>query len=190
MSEQRLDIIDDILTEFCTNSYGGGVVGEANASYIQRRFPHLVVQQRVYRLGDTIALARGVTMDTEGMVELEEYLLAHKESEYSIMDDETYSEVLSEKQLACVVEYAYETIGWGNPDEQGFAVDIAWEAIAKYGSYFEEYESVVLIHESDESEQAMLEYCKRKANTYMAHYYSGAQHAPEYCSYCEDAKNL
>lgn len=172
----KIDRANELLGRYCAGGYSSGLLGEANAKWLEDNFPGLVRVYDIYRLGPTACLLDGADEDEPRLDELLEVL--ENLEDYPVIDENYLSDLIAEAEHKCVEDYAFD---WEIPAE------FIWNAVYELQSYFE-WEQDYAYYVGD------LEELKAKAfelgQTWSAHYNSEMSHLPEVCGYCAEAKEV
>ena len=120
----KIDRVNELLGRYCAGGYSSGLLGEANAKWLEDNFAGLVRVYDIYRLGLTACLLDGADEDAR-LGELLEVL--ENLEDYPVIDEDYLSDLVGEAEHKCVEDYAFD---WEIPAE------FIWNAVYELQSYF------------------------------------------------------
>ena len=172
----KIDKARELLGQYCAGGYSSGLIGEANAKWVEDNFAGLVRVYDIYRLGPAACLLDTGDDDEPRLDELIEVL--EQLSDYPVIDENYLSDLVSEAEQVCVDDYAFE---WEIPTE------FIWNAVYELQTYFDwEQDYAYYVGDLDELKAKAQEL----GQTWSAHYNSEMSHLPEVCGYCAEAKEV
>lgn len=171
MSVGTTEKIQELLNNYCTGGYGGGVVGQANIIYLTENYPELVRVERIYRLGDALRFVTPVA-DSRKFGEFLNDLSGLED--YPVIDEstlDTYISKLEDDDLEQIItDHALNReVFWQvwNDSDRSFG----WEQDYVY-PLFEVDDLVAEVH--------------RASQNWDVHYGNSEFHYPAVCAWCAD----